>query len=170
MKRKKLGQRSRQSKGSSHYSYALTPDMLGSWASRKADAFYKYHERRKEEIKYGRPVLCYTGLSGIALATALSLELVRKYPRFKFDMVNVRKPGDKNHGHAIECTNASLDDGDYLVFVDDFIDEGKTLRRMKRVLSKFYSQDLLFTAVCLGRNPYSGRLNDPDIARALRVK
>lgn len=86
------------------------------------------------------PILIYSGMSGIALATGLAMELHRTYPNFNFAMGYIRKPDEKSHGHILEYSlpRTYYDGNEYIhipqenlkftpVFVDDMVSSGVTL-------------------------------------------
>jgi hypothetical protein len=76
----------------SHYSLAQKPAKLKAWANKVANSI-------KEEGIFN-PVLVYTGMSGIAGATALSLAL--NDLNIKHGMAYIRKEHEQSHGEAIE--------------------------------------------------------------------
>ena len=47
------------------------------------------------------PYIVYTGMSGIALATALSMQYTMRYGE-QLNMIYVRKPNEKTHGTILE--------------------------------------------------------------------
>lgn len=114
----------------SHYSKALKPNDL-----------YEVAQNRAKEIvatvTEKDPILVFTGFSGIALATAVSIELSKL--NFEFHMLMVRKEGESNHchGESIQSSISRIHKDCCFIFVDDFIDSGKTLSRMDTVVSKF---------------------------------
>lgn len=75
--------------------------------------------------------LVFTGKSGVFMAGALAMSGV------KLPMVFIRKPGDNSHGNKIENNN-SLDDLWWttasLMFVDDLVDTGTTLKNSEEAL------------------------------------
>ena len=131
---------------SSHYSKAHEPRLLSDWAEIKAGAIIAAFNATPVS-KRQPPLLCYSGMSGIAHATALSIALYRVSPRFRFGMAYVRKSGEKSHGITVE----SRTQGDYTkykpIFVDDFIDTGKTFKRVKQMISGEFGLDV--KTVCL---------------------
>ena len=84
------------------------------------------------------PYIVYTGMSGIALATALSMQYTMRYGE-QLNMIYVRKPNEVTHGEILEI-NGSLSTGNnnLLIFVDDFIASGQTINRMLDTLKKEY--------------------------------
>lgn len=114
------------------------------------------------------PVLVYSGMSGVAIATALSIELYKSHPEFKFYMAYVRKDTEISHGRSIEYsydvryggpgTYSSEARG---VFVDDLIDSGKTLRYVsQRVKGKL---GLLVNTTCLYDDRIVTELDDATL-------
>jgi hypothetical protein len=111
--------------GDTHYSLAMTPDVLSDWANKCAMGVRKIVRRRKV-----RPVFCYAGMSGVAHATALSMAYQRRYGA-EFGMIYVRKPNEKTHGQDIEHSLSPVRNHTaMLVFVDDLVDGGNTRDRV----------------------------------------
>ena len=104
----------------SHYSKAQSPKEMYSFAKKAAKALIEWADKNNYH-----PVLCYSGMSGIATATAISIALHNKRPSFEYGMIYVRKENEKSHGFRTEMANA---DCGVLVFVDDFIDSGDTMK------------------------------------------
>ncbi len=110
----------------SHYSNAFKTPRLLKWADRMAASLAKLYEKRES-----RPIFTYSGMSGIATATALSLAIARSNNPFCYGMMYVRKEYEQCHGSPIEY-DFNFDEyyigsnGDF-VFVDDFIRSGTTL-------------------------------------------
>ena len=116
-----------------HYSDAQSMGELQAWAVGAAESFTSFPAGYI-------PLLVYAGMSGTSHATALAMELYRSDPKFKFNMVYVRKAGEKSHGELIEDNIAYSKSDDTVkflaVFVDDFVDSGSTFKRcMRKVLS-----------------------------------
>jgi adenine/guanine phosphoribosyltransferase-like PRPP-binding protein len=126
---------------SSHYGYSLAPGLLQAAAEARAANIVSY-------VTQPNPVLIFTGFSGIALATAISIELHKR--DFKFEMLMVRKPGEAEqcHGRSIQSSISRVHKDCYFIFVDDFIDSGKTLARLDKVVEKFGG----IKAVCTNEN------------------
>lgn len=145
---------------SGHYSYALNPLVLSEIAERRA-------KQIKETVVTNKvPVLVFTGFSGIALATAIALELTKL--KFSFHMLMVRKQGeaDQCHGDTVQCSLSRLTKDCCFIFVDDFVDSGKTLARMNTTVSKFGGIKYVCTNSDLDTiNPYTSCiLSDQDQA------
>lgn len=120
---------------STHYSRAQRAKDLTTWAANAAASL-----ARQFAVVDGTPVLCYSGMSGVALATALEIELYNNHPSFKFDMAYVRKVGERSHGQGVEHNIRGIfRAGEHIgVFVDDMIDSGDTLRHVNGSLKKFF--------------------------------
>jgi orotate phosphoribosyltransferase-like protein len=105
---------------------------LAHWAKGAAMRLHlKFHS---DNVNLRRvPFLGYSGMSGIAYATALRLALHDLYPTFPVEMVYVRKTGEKSHGAALEFSTAfSYHANRAAVFVDDFIDSGATFKHVRK--------------------------------------
>lgn len=126
---------------STHYSLALQPVLLLAradiWAK---ELIGKCKKGRAKQKKI--PILCYSGMSGVAAATALALALHTLNPKFKFHMAYVRKKHEDSHGNSVEHDLEHQTDTDwdesFLVFVDDFICSGDSRRYVvEKVYDKF---------------------------------
>lgn len=115
-----------------HYSKSQQPLKLKSWAESHAQAI---SERIKGTTVH--PVLFYRGMSGVASATALSIELSNL--GILCDMLYVRKPCEDSHGNAVESHITGPDSSERLpVFVDDFVCSGATLADcVEAVINRF---------------------------------
>ena len=126
-----------------HYSHAQDGHILMRWAKEKTRIL------KDLDVDQGQVVLCYTGMSGVAYATALMLELTSAGVLHK--MCYIRKPDEKTHGRPVERSELLfVDDGDTYVFVDDFIESGATLRYVGECLDKEVP-GVSITHVCLGQ-------------------
>lgn len=106
----------------SHYSCAQKLYRLKRFAEYSAAKIAR-NIKGEDDYQYA---LVYSGMSGIALATAVSLELLTAY-NVLIDMIYVRKQGETSHGDSIE-TSIDLETKNLrLIFIDDFIESGKTL-------------------------------------------
>lgn len=115
----------------SHYSPAFEKTFSDSvaHAARQVAEFFE-----QPEYLDCYPVLCYTGFSGITIATLLAHHL---RDSIRVEQLYVRKEGEQSHGEAIEYSSMYLEDG-VPVFVDDFFDSGATANHvMKSVLNHF---------------------------------
>lgn len=110
----------------SHYSSAQNPEILIPQARGWAEWFIEKYKKSKRF-----PVIVYTGMSGIASATALSMQIYATDPNFRFGMIYVRKPNEKSHGSRIERQFDKKMDGqkNQYIFVDDFICSGASMAR-----------------------------------------
>lgn len=99
-------------KTSHNYAESMRPDVLSKRATRAVRKLYK-------PLRGRVPIFCYTGLSGIGAATALSLEMYRRNKDRRFGLIYVRKKGEQSHGHPVEYTLNRCDNKRcILVFVD----------------------------------------------------
>lgn len=118
-----------------HYSKAQSPRKLIVWA-REAAADLKRYDDDGFDI-----VLVYTGMSGVASATALMAEYFNLTSK-DLKCVYVRKEGEKSHGSAVEsnCTTKldKTNPKNMILFVDDFICSGETTARVIHKLSNHY--------------------------------
>ena len=113
-----------------HYSCAQTTGILIDWSEKSAFRLIEALETFGENAV---PVFCYAGMSGSALATALSMAYWKRSK--DFGMVYVRKEGEKSHGSEVEHDLKALRRGSdtapiVLVFVDDLVECGATRRRV----------------------------------------
>lgn len=112
-------------KNTSHYtgSLALKPDKLEEWADKVASTLPMFLQGK-------RPLFCYSGMSGIAHATALSLAYYQHHGAC-FGMLYVRKPEERSHGSRVESNISGVEnENSVLVFVDDFVSSGETRNRV----------------------------------------
>lgn len=131
---------------STHYSRTFLPTFTThcyNAARQIRDTFEHYGK--------GYPVLCYTGFSGIAAATMITAYLSDMGVRV--EQVYVRKPGEKSHGGKIEFSNRNLGSHAVPVFVDDFVDSGKTHERVRQALMDFHNET---EKHCPGYEPWNG--------------
>ena len=134
-----------------HYSHAQTPLALTKWSRAMAKVLTKHYNKGSVI-----PVFVYTGLSGIATATALMMALSAQKDGIVFGMMYVRKDGEDSHGQKIEVNmseNTNLDIHDIkqydknheFVFVDDFICKGETLVRCALAYQNYMNTALTFS-------------------------
>lgn len=109
---------------STHYSCAMEPAELARFADEASDNLLQLFD--EDGVDLERVVLVYRGMSGIALATAIALELYSKKGA-EVMMLFARKEHDNSHGSRIEHTSKALSKLNKYVFVDDFISSGATL-------------------------------------------
>lgn len=98
--------------------------QLSTYADKVSDQLIK---------QFKKPiVLCYTGMSGTALATATFIALNQKKFKYTIGMIFVRKEDEpSNSGNKLHHHNGELiDDAEY-IFVDDQIGKGKTFKRVE---------------------------------------
>ena len=84
------------------------------------------------------PYLVYTGMSGIALATAVSMQYTMKYGE-QLRMIYVRKENEVTHGDPLEVNFNKIIETEkepLLIFVDDFIHSGRTINNMLKALKR----------------------------------
>jgi hypothetical protein len=128
---------------STHYSLAQKSRELLAQSELWAKTVVEYFMGARTQKNI--PIFCYSGMSGVSAATALVLAITRLYPDFKFRMMYVRKETERSHGIKVEhdldfgmtstvCKKAVL------VFVDDFIASGATMRfTMRLAFDRFRS-------------------------------
>lgn len=105
----------------SHYSHAQEMKDLRPAARKAARVIYKEFKDTSR-----CPALCYSGMSGVAMATAVAMYLDMLFPGFKFNMYYVRKDKERSHGTHIEYECEVYGENNIGIFVDDFIDSGST--------------------------------------------
>lgn len=141
-----------------HYSWAQSASKLDMFAQIHCKNLMNHFCEKNVHV-----VLCYTGLSGTALCTALMMEIYKKNKKRKnklnYTMMYVRKENEESHGSDIEEgnwdeTSLSLYEISQkkeikFVFVDDFIDTGSTLRKMVRIIKKNTNINMTFSVCCL---------------------
>lgn len=106
----------------SHYSCAQKLHKLKRFAKYSAAEIAR-NIKGKNAYQYA---LVYSGMSGTALATAVSLELLATYDVL-ISMIYVRKQSERSHGDSIETSISLGEENLRLIFIDDFIESGKTL-------------------------------------------
>ena len=127
----------RDVKRSSHYSAALNPEIMIAWAKFEAIEIRKALKIAKRIEKGTIPILVYRGMSGINHAAYLSAALFQT--KVKFEQIYVRKEQESAHGYKTEVSVRCQTHPCFLVFVDDFICSGTTLKEtLKEVLIKTY--------------------------------
>lgn len=129
-----------------HYSFGQSPELMDNWARAAAKMVRSHMRKRKSD----RVVLCYTGMSGISHAVALSLALHRLKTTLNVGMVYVRKDHEDSHGRKVEVST-DLEPTDTFIFVDDFIAAGNTFRKVQEGLSTVCTGAKL-TAMTLAKN------------------
>lgn len=111
-----------------HYAPSQDPETLLDWANKSADAIIRELDCHV--------VLCYGGLSGTSMATALMLALHMKKYKHPVGMAYVRKPDEKSHGREVESNNIPRDPNVLCawIFVDEQICSGDTFKRVNKGL------------------------------------
>lgn len=122
-----------------HYSKAQNPSNLYPWAREAARELIVW----AEENNYC-PILCYSGMSGISTATAISIALYIKKPSFSFGMVYVRKAEEESHGNSTEYNIPYNTSKKVMVFVDDFVATGTTFERVKEAIELRHGRVTVF--------------------------
>jgi len=126
---------------SSHYSKAQNISELNFNCAAWATHIMKMCNKRRRNWF---PILCYRGMSGIASATAVAMQMHLKDPEFAFGMVYVRKEDEDSHGSDLEMNGIEdVPEGKrrVLVFVDDFICGGTTRRHCMHAITKMMDTD-----------------------------
>lgn len=99
-----------------HYSLAQNTKKMKLWATGMSLSIFD------KEVE--NPVLVYSGMSGVAAATALSIALDNI--GVEFGMIYVRKENEESHGEKIEYEIPDRFNSRTYIFVDDFIASGET--------------------------------------------
>lgn len=119
------------------YCPSQEPKKLAKLGDRLAKLLVK--EFSKPKCKGYTPLLCYSGMSGTAIATSMSLSLAKNYEKFEFYMAYARKKNERSHGDTVEYSSAASNKNYMLVFVDDFISSGETFYyTIEKVVKKIY--------------------------------
>ena len=128
----------REATKSTHYSYALSPKHMKKWAKEEAKWIVNTLNRRARKPF---PVLVFSGMSGTNHAAYLASALSDL--KLDFGQMYVRKPGERSHGNSVAEVTDNLFDYETtskrqrtytIIFVDDFISEGNTLKRCVQVV------------------------------------
>lgn len=101
----------------------------------------KVNSLGKEIVSLKRKIpfdaIAFSGTSGSAMAFPISYSL-------KIPLICVRKGGKKNNSHFsdsfhgnIPCVEGFLEANKYII-IDDFIESGNTIKRIKKEVNKFY--------------------------------
>lgn len=96
-----------------------------------SEGFTKLREVMK---LHGADAVALTGSSGVCL---MGLLIQAGIP-----VVHVRKPGEDSHGSNVEFSHGQVS-GQRVVFLDDFIDSGNTVRRVADMLDDYSSAQLV---------------------------
>lgn len=121
-----------------HYGSAMRVGSLTLFGSVAADKVVEIRELLAQEKgwkqKRHTPVLVYRGMSGIAYATALGIELSRR--DISCGQVYVRKEHESRDSHGIPLeSRLDADAPNFFIFVDDFICSGHTLEKCAHALT-----------------------------------
>ena len=128
---------------SSHYSNCFDIDLMLERS--------KEHAKDLVEVPLNdyHIILVYSGMSGVNHATYLAIALNELH--IPFSQIYVRKEHEKAHGRDIEYSDIEFkvtSKRRLFVFVDDFIDSGKTLHYITSALVRNTKQnDLITTAL-----------------------
>lgn len=122
----------------SHYSQVFNTQMMIDLAAEKATILKTVYQQNKTV-----PVLVYSGFSGSTFAMAISMALHNL--NIPFEQMYIRKVDEKSHGQSIESsTSYLLAKHHFLVFVDDFISTGTTLKYVvENALTRFKDQSVV---------------------------
>lgn len=106
----------------SHYSQVFNTDHMVELAAEKAQILQTVYAEKNIV-----PILVYSGFSGATFAMAISIAMQKlKVP---FHQMYIRKKAEDSHGRDIEQSHMNYKDSQhYLVFVDDFISLGHTVK------------------------------------------
>jgi orotate phosphoribosyltransferase len=110
----------------SHYGISQKPDQLIPWAG---DAVKKLHKIMIDG-GYRIPIFCYRGMSGVSHATMIATQYYMEHGN-SFAMFYCRKPNEKSNSsrkNEYSCGYSDIEGKFIVVFVDDFIDSGETVK------------------------------------------
>lgn len=157
-----------------HYSIAHNPEILSSWSLKAARNIYETFSDKNIST-----VLIYSGMSGIALATAVQLAYYHEFKK-PLQMIYVRKENEISHGNPVEFEyihRYEYNDRSEcnLIFVDDFIDSGATLARCLEAFNKHYqpffdSDDVPEVTDVFYINEYGGQIENVSTITVLKVQ
>ena len=134
-----------------HYSPCMLPHRLLTFAQQASKILVGECKLDVPMTTDGhRPVLVYSGMSGIGMATGLAMHLHVNHPDFEFAQLYIRKPGESSHGlriemsanHVDEMASGSsayrhfLNETCYPVLIDDCISSGATFGRIHQALER----------------------------------
>jgi orotate phosphoribosyltransferase-like protein len=86
--------------------------------------------------------IAFTGSSGCASGFILA-------SRNEIPIIYIRKSGEKTHGSSIECNAGHVDIKSYLI-VDDFIESGKTVKRIATRINNECKRQFTNSPICVG--------------------
>jgi len=117
------------STSSTHYSdYALEGPRLIAYGKIAL-------QKLKEDAGDRKPMIVFTGLSGISLGTAILMMAAED--SFDIMSIYVRKEDEVSHGYDFESSypsSWSIRSAEVIYFVDDFVSSGATARYAKKSL------------------------------------
>lgn len=150
-----------------HYAPSQDPIQLSDFAFRTAAQI-------RNELPATHIMLCYRGMSGTSMATALMLALFQSgFPKDQLGMVYVRKKNESSHGRSVEVHN--LPDNPSVktawIFVDELICSGETFRAVDDGLVKHAVKsytDHWGTASTPGQKDLKPRLTHAALTNVLR--
>lgn len=125
-----------------HYGASMRPKVLAVQAGQMALKFTEKFFDTNDKI-----VLFYSGMSGVAAATALTtvVNCVTEGPVPSISaMVYVRKAHEMSHGQRIEISiidEFKETDNIIPIFIDDFVCEGRTFEYVKREVAKYVKKE-----------------------------
>lgn len=125
-----------------HYGASMRPQKLTVQAATMARELTEQFFGANDKI-----VLFYSGMSGVASATALTtvMSCVTEGPNPAISaMVYVRKDQEVSHGGPVEISiieEFSESDRIIPVFIDDFVCEGRTFRYVKKRVAKYVKKE-----------------------------
>lgn len=101
----------------------------------------------KKVSKLNFDSIAYAGHSGALVAIPMAIAL-------KKHLVIIRKPHEMSHGSVVEKTNAARN----CLIVDDFIETGKTIKRIKKHLisNEIKPVAILLYGSCTDRKEFQG--------------
>lgn len=119
----------------SHYSQSMNAQEMQSWGSRIVEhieeIFFADNAVHADKI----PMLCYTGMSGIAAASTINALMSGEHC-YKMCSMYVRKSDEQSHGLPVEFFvgyhSKKIDSPEDFIFIfcDDFVESGKTMGRV----------------------------------------
>jgi len=115
-----------------HYSMAFDLNRMQTLCNEAAFKLNEYQKENKCDI-----VFIYSGMSGIATATALAHYLYSGYD-IVAHMIYVRKENDNNHNDSIVewSENSQRYNKAAIFFIDDLIESGNTFNRTRNYASR----------------------------------
>lgn len=173
-----------------HYGRSMQPDRLLAWAEEMVHQLASPRYRVEPSLgpvapnetasamslrpSMEVPIFCYSGMSGVAHATALSMAWLRRYgPTFGMVYVRKRSESHDTHGKPVEYSIGQVQHClARLVFVDDTVCSGRTLEYTMRNAHRAMRDQCmvqwdstafilaLSEAMCLQTRPFGEMLDD----------